>query len=64
MITDTINNKKLNRIVAEIFIRGKGNIFLLQNHVLKYLKVKELGSILDTFLLSKFPIKDNFNKLK
>ena len=23
MITDTINNKKLNRIVAEIFIRGR-----------------------------------------
>ena len=65
MIADTINNKKLTPIVAEIFIRGsKGTIFLLQNHVFKYVKVKELGSILDTFLLSKFPAKDNFNKLK
>ena len=63
MIADVNNNKKLNRIVTEIFIRGrKVNIFLGRNHVLKY--EKELRSILDTFLLSKFPIKENFNKLQ
>ena len=39
MIADMINNKKLNSIVTELFIRGrKLNILLslLRNHTLKY----------------------------
>ena len=36
MIADMINNKKLNPVVTELFIRGrKLNISLLRNHILK-----------------------------
>ena len=37
MIADMINNKKLNAIVTELFIRSI-KLFLLHNHILKYLK--------------------------
>ena len=37
MITDMINNKKLNAIVTELFI-GSRKLFLLHNHILEYLK--------------------------
>ena len=37
MITDMINNKKLNAIVTELFIRSR-KLFLLHNHILEYLK--------------------------
>ena len=43
MIADMINNKKLNPVVTELFIRGRKNsIFLLSlllNHILKYQKM-------------------------
>ena len=48
MIADMINNKKLNSIVTELFIR----IFLLSllhNHTLKFLRTLEI--IAHTFLL-------------
>ena len=61
MIADMINNKKLNPIVTELFIRGSKwsiSFLLLQNHILKCLA---LNSTL--FLLWKFLIKENSNKL-
>ena len=61
MIVDMINNKKLNPIVTELFIRGSKwsiSFLLLQNHILKCLA---LNSTL--FLLWKFLIKENSNKL-
>ena len=42
MIADMINNKKLNPIVTELFIRGRNLIFLLsllRNHILKFRKM-------------------------
>ena len=42
MIADMINNKKINSLVAELFIRGrKLNIplFLLHNHILRFQKI-------------------------
>ena len=40
MIADMINNKKLDSIVTELFIRGrKLNISLLRNLILKYQKM-------------------------
>ena len=42
---DTINNKKLNSIVTEVFIRGRN---LLHNHTLKFLRTLEI--IAHTFL--------------
>ena len=38
MIADMINNKKLNAIVTELFIRGR-KLFLLHNHTLKFQKM-------------------------
>ena len=64
-IADMINNNKLNSTVTELFIRGENLIFLLflsVNHVLKFQKM--LDWILRTFLLQKFQIKENFNKLE
>ena len=52
IIADMINNKKLNLIVTELFIRGrKLNILLslLHNHTLKFLRTLEI--IAHTFLL-------------
>ena len=42
MIADMINNKKLNPVVTELFIRGKKSnisVFLLHNHTLKCQKM-------------------------
>ena len=42
MIADMINNKKLNSIVTELFIRGRKLnflLFLLRNHILRFLKM-------------------------
>ena len=64
MIADIINNKKLNSIVTELFIRGwKLNIslFLLHNHTLRFQKMLDYTVL--TFLSWKFEIKENFNKL-
>ena len=42
MITDMINNKKLNSIVIELFIRGRKlniSFFLLYNRILRFQKM-------------------------
>ena len=42
MIADMINNKKLNSIVTELFIRGRKLnflLFLLRNHILRFQKM-------------------------
>ena len=42
LITDMVNNKKLDSIVTELFIRGRKLIFLLsllRNHILKCQKM-------------------------
>ena len=52
MIADMINNKRLNSIVTELFIRGRKLNFLLSllhNHTLKFLRTLEI--IAHTFLL-------------
>ena len=44
MINDMINNKKLNSIVTELFIRDRKlniSLFLLNNHTLKFQKMLE-----------------------
>ena len=44
MIADMINNKKVNSIVTELFIRGRKLtifIFLLPNHTLRFQKMLE-----------------------
>ena len=64
MIADMINNKKLNSIVTELFIRGRKLnflLFLLRNHILRFQKM--LDWILLTFLSQKSQKKKNFNKL-
>ena len=64
MIADMINNKKLNSIVSELFIRGRKLnflLFLLRNHILRFQKM--LDWILLTFLSQKSQKKKNFNKL-
>ena len=64
MIADMINNKKLNSIVSELFIRGcKLNIslaFITQSYF-KFPKDVRLNST--HFLSWKFQIEENFNKL-
>ena len=64
IIADMINNKKLNSIVTNFFIRGrKLNISLvfITHRILRFQKM--LDQILITFLSWKFEIKENFNKL-
>ena len=65
MITDMINNKKLNSIVTELFIRGRklniSFVFITQSG----LKVpKDVRLNTTHFLSQKFRIKVNFNKLQ
>ena len=64
MIVDMINNKKLNPVVTELFIRGrKLNIsiaFIMQS----YFKVQKDVRLNSThFFIAKLLIKKNFNKL-
>ena len=62
MTADMINKKNLNSIVTELFIRGRKlniSLFLSHNHISRFQKML----ILLTFLLSKFQIKEIFNKL-
>ena len=65
MITDMINNKKLNWVVTNLFIRGRklniSLVFITQSHF-KVPKDVKLNSTL--FLSWKFWIKENFNKLR
>ena len=63
MIADTINNKKLNPIVTELFIRDKklniSTAFITQS----YFKVpKEVRLNTTHFLIMKIPNKRKFNK--
>ena len=61
MIADMIYNKRLNLIVAELFIRGrKINISIV---FITLRLQKTLDWMLLTFLTWKFQIKENFNKL-
>ena len=64
MIADMISNKKLNPVVTELSIRGRKRnisiVFITQSHF----KVPKEDSTLHTFLLRKFQIKENFNKLQ
>ena len=62
VIADMINNKKLNPVVTELFIRGKrlniSVVFITQS----YLKVPKEVRL--NKLKIKFQIKENFNKLQ
>ena len=65
MITDMINNEKLNSIVTELFIRGRkiniSLVFITQS----YFKVpKDVRLNTTHFLLKKYLTKENFNKLQ
>ena len=62
--SDMINNKKLNPVVTEFFIRGRklsiSIVFITQS----YFKVPNNVRLNSThFSLWKLPIKENFNKL-
>ena len=66
MIANMINNKKLNSVVAELFVRGRKLNISLVFYRQSYFKVPKdvrLNSKLNSFLLWKFWIKENFNKL-
>ena len=65
MIADMIQNKKLNSIVTELFIRGRklniSLVFITQS----YFKIpKDVRLNTSHFLLQKFQIKENSNKLQ
>ena len=64
MITDMINNNKLNPIVTELFIRGRkvniSIVFITQS----YFKVPKDVRLNSThFFIMKIPNKENFSKL-
>ena len=64
MVADMINSKKLNPVVTELFIRGRkfnsSLVFITQS----YFKVPKDVRLNSThFLLLKFQIKENFDKL-
>ena len=65
MIADMINNKKLNSIVTELFIRGRklniSLVFITQS----YFKVpKDVRPNTSQFFIAKIPNKENLNKLQ
>ena len=64
MIAGMINNKKLNSIVTELFIRGKKRdisiVFITQSY---FKAPKDVKLISTHFFLRKFQIKENFSKL-
>ena len=65
MIADMIDNKKLDSIVTELFIRGRklniSLVFITQS----YFKVpKDVRLNATHFLLQKFQIEENLNKLQ
>ena len=65
IIADIINNKKLNLIVTELFIRdGKWNISLVFITQSYFRVAKDVRIILLSISLWKFRIKENFNKLR
>ena len=64
IIADMTSNKKLDSIVTGLFIRGRklniSLVFIMQS----YFKVPKDARLNTTFLLQKFWIKENFNKLR
>ena len=65
MIADMINNKNLNSIVTELFIRGRklkiSLVFITQS----YFKVpKDVRLNTTHFLSQKFQANEDFNKLQ
>ena len=65
MIADMINNKKLNSVVTDLFIRDRklniSLVFITQS----YFKVpKDVRLNTTHFLSQKFQTKENFNKLR
>ena len=70
MIADMINNKKLNSVVTELFIRGrKPNIYIyiyiyIYFITQSYFKVRKDVRLNSThFFIMRFQIKENFSKL-
>ena len=65
MIAHTINNKKLNSIVTELFIRGrKLNISLVFITQLYFKVPKDVRLNTTHFLLQKSQTQENFEKLQ
>ena len=65
MIADMINNKKLNSIVTELFIRVRKLNFSLVFIAQSCFKVpKDVKLNTTQFLSQKFQAKENFNKLR
>ena len=62
MIADMLNNKKLNPIVTELFIRGKKLNISIAFITQFYFDVPK-NIRLRTILLRKFQTNQNFNKL-
>ena len=64
LIADIINNKKLNSVVTELFIRGRKLNISIVFITKSYFKVPKDARLNSTdFFVIKFEIKDNFNKL-
>ena len=64
LIADMINNKKLNLVVTELFIRGRKlniSIVFITQSFFKVPKDVRLNST--HFLSQEFHIRDSFNKL-
>ena len=65
MIADMIHNKKLNSIVTKLFIRARKLNISLVFITKSYFKVpKDVRLNTTYFLLQKFQVKENFNKLQ
>ena len=64
MIADMINNKNLNSVMTELFIRGKNSNISLAFVTQSYFKVsKDVRLNTTHFFITKFQTKKNFNKL-
>ena len=64
MIADMINNKKLNSIVTELFIRGRKLNFSLVFIMQSYFKVpKDVRLNTTHFFIMKIPIKRELQKI-
>ena len=65
MITDMINNKKLNPVLTELFIRGrKLNISIFFITQTNFGVPKDVRLSTTHFLLWKFQIKEKFSKMQ
>ena len=63
MIADMINNKKLNPVVTELFIRGRKLNISIVFFTQSYFKVpKDIRLNSTHFLLWRFQTKENFSK--